>query len=59
VVVEINTRRSEDRAEREFDVAEALAFTRLHLAAPAGSAAPAVPTASAGAPGDGTQVRGT
>jgi sugar phosphate isomerase/epimerase len=35
VVVEINTRRSEDRADREADVAEALAFTRLHLAAPA------------------------
>jgi hypothetical protein len=35
VVVEINTRRSEDRAEREADVAEALAFTRLHLVAPA------------------------
>jgi sugar phosphate isomerase/epimerase len=35
VVVEINSRRSEDRAEREADVAEALAFTRLHLVAPA------------------------
>ncbi|HVW82029.1 MAG TPA: sugar phosphate isomerase/epimerase [Mycobacteriales bacterium] len=34
VVVEINTRRADDRAEREADVAEALAFTRLHLAAP-------------------------
>ena len=33
VVVEINTRRSEDHYERESDVAEALAFTRLHLAA--------------------------
>jgi hypothetical protein len=33
-VVEINTRRAEDRAEREADVAEALAYTRLHLAAP-------------------------
>lgn len=34
VVVEINTRRADDRTEREADVAEALAFTRLHLAAP-------------------------
>ncbi|HWA67488.1 MAG TPA: sugar phosphate isomerase/epimerase [Mycobacteriales bacterium] len=34
VVVEINTRRADDRIERESDVAEALAFTRLHLAAP-------------------------
>jgi sugar phosphate isomerase/epimerase len=36
VVVEINTRRAESRAEREADLAEALAYTRLHLAAPAG-----------------------
>jgi sugar phosphate isomerase/epimerase len=34
VVVEINTRRAEGRTERETDIAEALAFTRLHLAAP-------------------------
>jgi sugar phosphate isomerase/epimerase len=33
VVVEINTRRVESRAHREADLAEALAFTRLHLAA--------------------------
>ena len=31
VVVEINTRRCDNRAEREADLAEALAFTRLHL----------------------------
>jgi sugar phosphate isomerase/epimerase len=37
VVVEVNTRRAADRAEREADLAEALAFTRLHLVA---SAAP-------------------
>jgi sugar phosphate isomerase/epimerase len=36
VVVEVNTRRCEDRYEREADLAEALAFTRLNLAAPAG-----------------------
>ncbi len=34
VVVEVNTRRAEDRAEREADLAEALAYTRLNLAAP-------------------------
>ena len=34
VVVEVNTRKCEDRAERETDLAEALAYTRLHLAAP-------------------------
>jgi sugar phosphate isomerase/epimerase len=34
VVVEINTRHADDHNERESDVAEALAFTRLHLAAP-------------------------
>jgi sugar phosphate isomerase/epimerase len=33
VVVEVNTRRCEDRYEREGDLAEALAFTRLNLAA--------------------------
>lgn len=39
VVVEINTRRAESRAERESDLAEALAFTRLNLAAaPTGDA---------------------
>ena len=31
VIVEINTRRALDRAERERDLAEALAFCRLHL----------------------------
>jgi sugar phosphate isomerase/epimerase len=37
VVVEINTRRAESRADREADLAEALAYTRLHLVAPATS----------------------
>ena len=32
VIVEINTRRAPDRESREADLAEALAFTRLHLA---------------------------
>jgi hypothetical protein len=32
--VEVNTRKCDDRAEREADLAEALAYTRLHLAAP-------------------------
>ncbi|GAA2839135.1 hypothetical protein GCM10010441_74500 [Kitasatospora paracochleata] len=34
VVLEVNTRRSGSPAEREADLAEALAFTRLHLATP-------------------------
>ena len=34
VVVEVNTRRADTRADREADLAEALAFTRLNLAAP-------------------------
>jgi sugar phosphate isomerase/epimerase len=34
VVVEVNTRRARSRAEREADLAESLAFARLHLAAP-------------------------
>ena len=41
VVVEVNTRRAESRAVREADLAEALAFTRLHLAAAVGAAADA------------------
>ena len=35
IVVEVNTRRAMSGAEREADLAEALAFARLHLAAPA------------------------
>jgi sugar phosphate isomerase/epimerase len=35
VIVEVNTRRALNRDEREADLAEALAFCRLHLAAPA------------------------
>lgn len=34
VIVEVNTRRAADRAERLADLAEALAFCRLHLVAP-------------------------
>jgi sugar phosphate isomerase/epimerase len=34
VVIEVNTRRAISRSEREADLAEALAFTRLNLAAP-------------------------
>jgi sugar phosphate isomerase/epimerase len=41
IVVEVNTRRVEGRAEREADLAEALAFTRLNLAAPDLSRRPA------------------
>ncbi|MGH3470902.1 MAG: hypothetical protein ACRDPG_02490, partial [Nocardioidaceae bacterium] len=32
VVIECNTRRAGTRADREADLTEALAFTRLHLA---------------------------
>jgi sugar phosphate isomerase/epimerase len=38
VVVEVNTRRARTRAERETDLAESLAFARLHLAAAPGGA---------------------
>ncbi len=34
IVIEVSTRRVSDRIEREADLAEALAFTRLNLAAP-------------------------
>ena len=34
VVLEVSTRRAANRAEREVELAEALAFARLHLAAP-------------------------
>ncbi|MFC9608652.1 sugar phosphate isomerase/epimerase family protein [Streptomyces niveus] len=52
VVIEVNTRRAMSSAEREADLAEALAFTRLHLASSAGSAAgpPAGPAAESRAP---------
>ncbi len=40
VIVEINTRRALDRAEREADIAQALAFCRLHLMAPRLPSAP-------------------
>jgi sugar phosphate isomerase/epimerase len=41
VVVEVNTRRAMSAAERETDLAEALAYTRLHLASAAvGDASP-------------------
>ncbi|MFE3743224.1 sugar phosphate isomerase/epimerase family protein [Streptomyces sp. NPDC059134] len=41
VVIEVNTRRAMSAAEREADLAEALAFARLHLAAPAAATSPA------------------
>ncbi|MYT99225.1 TIM barrel protein [Streptomyces sp. SID8350] len=44
VVIEVNTRRAMSSAEREADLAEALAFTRLHLATSATTpAAPGAP----------------
>ncbi|MFD6149209.1 sugar phosphate isomerase/epimerase family protein [Streptomyces sp. NPDC060243] len=61
VVIEVNTRRAMSNAEREADLAEALAYTRLHLAAPlspphpestgaAGAAGVTEATGAAGAP---------
>ena len=41
VIVEVNTRRAVDRIARESDLAEALAFCRLHLVAPPAPVAPA------------------
>ena len=38
IVIEVNTRRAQSRADREADLAEALAFTRFNLAAPDGGA---------------------
>jgi sugar phosphate isomerase/epimerase len=43
VVVEVNTRRALDRAEREADLAEALAFCRLHLVRPPAAPSPDQP----------------
>ncbi|MBI0300781.1 sugar phosphate isomerase/epimerase [Streptomyces sp. PRKS01-29] len=40
VVVEVNTRRAMSTTEREADLAEALAFTRLHLASSASATRP-------------------
>ncbi|QDY81165.1 sugar phosphate isomerase/epimerase family protein [Streptomyces qinzhouensis] len=40
VVIEVNTRRAMSSAEREADLAEALAFTRLHLSVAAAAAEP-------------------
>ena len=45
IVIEVNTRRAQSRAEREADLAEALAFTRLNLAAPDGAPTRCVPPA--------------
>ncbi|MFD6800292.1 TIM barrel protein [Streptomyces cyaneofuscatus] len=41
VVIEVNTRRAMSSAEREADLAEALAFTRLHLASAPATTDPA------------------
>jgi sugar phosphate isomerase/epimerase len=45
VIVEINTRRALDRASRELDLVEALAFCRRHLATPAPTATTSPPRA--------------
>ncbi|POG43417.1 hypothetical protein BV881_32075 [Streptomyces sp. ZL-24] len=51
VVIEVNTRRAMSSAEREADLAEALAFTRLHLATSTTTPiAPAAPNPAASDP---------
>jgi len=45
VVLEVNSRRSGTRAQREIDLAESLAFARLHLEAGAEHSAYAVDSA--------------
>ncbi len=50
IVVEVSTRRAVDRAEREADLAEALAFARLHLAAPWDPEGPWGPSGRPGRP---------
>ncbi|MFJ7188886.1 sugar phosphate isomerase/epimerase family protein [Streptomyces bacillaris] len=51
VVIEVNTRRAMSSAEREADLAEALAFTRLHLATSTTTpVAPAAPNPAASDP---------
>ena len=57
VVCEVSTRKSDDRAEREADLAEALAFTRFNLAAPAAGDTAAGDTA-AGDTGAGDTAAG-
>jgi sugar phosphate isomerase/epimerase len=54
VVLEVNTRRAASKEEREADLAEALAFTRLHLAARGPSATAPPAPASPGSPASGT-----
>ncbi|MFJ1579332.1 MULTISPECIES: sugar phosphate isomerase/epimerase family protein [unclassified Streptomyces] len=46
VVIEVNTRRAMSAAEREADLAEALAFARLHLASPSTSPSSPAPSSS-------------
>jgi len=64
VVVEVSTRRCRTRAERTADLAEALAFARLHLAAPkvpadgAGTATGGTATSGSTATGGGTATSG-
>ncbi|MDQ0685471.1 sugar phosphate isomerase/epimerase [Streptomyces achromogenes] len=50
VVIEVNTRRAMSGAEREADLAEALAFTRLHLASASSASSVSLSPASASLP---------
>ncbi|MEU3186365.1 sugar phosphate isomerase/epimerase [Streptomyces sp. NPDC006923] len=66
VVIEVNTRRAMSAAEREADLAEALAFARLHLAsagtaprtAPAGRVSPVSGASSGSSAGPGADPSG-
>ncbi len=51
VVVEVNTRRAMSTTEREADLAEALAFTRLHLASSTSAKRPGRPSRGRAVPG--------
>ncbi|MFC8079603.1 sugar phosphate isomerase/epimerase family protein [Streptomyces sp. NPDC057307] len=54
VVIEVNTRRAMSSAEREADLAEALAFTRLHLASATASASAGSAAGSSAGSASGT-----
>jgi sugar phosphate isomerase/epimerase len=57
VIVEVNTRRALDRAEREADLAEALAYCRLHLdARPVAVAEPATTSQTPGQSSGGASL---
>lgn len=58
VVVEVSTRRCRNRQERAADLTEALAFARLHLAAPGTGGPPRPPRAPVTSPAATTDLSG-